>query len=190
MKRIALITALLLAAALAGPTPAAAQVSISININRQPSWGPSGYDFVRFYYFPELNIYYDVESGLFYVHTGRIWRSYRNLPRRYRHHDLYVTYKVVINQDRPWTNNSAHVRQYASYKSNRSQVPIRDSCDERYNNSRSQPAVSGRGSSGRNDRSVRSSESRSSSSGRNSGNSSRGNSTGNNNSSRNSSRGR
>ena len=32
---------------------------ISINIDKQPAWGPYGYDCAAFYYMPEINIYYD-----------------------------------------------------------------------------------------------------------------------------------
>ena len=44
---------------------AEAQVRININIDMQPAWGPSGYDYAEYYYIPEINIYYDVLSRMF-----------------------------------------------------------------------------------------------------------------------------
>ena len=39
---------------------ASAQVKVGVNINigSQPEWGPRGYDYVEYYYLPDIEMYY------------------------------------------------------------------------------------------------------------------------------------
>jgi hypothetical protein len=114
-----------------------AQVSIRININHQPAWGPSGYDRADFYYFPDLNIYYDVNSSVFYYLSGSRWASNRYLPSRYSRYDFYKMHKVVMNNGpRPWLRNRDHRREYMRFRGDRSQTPIRLSNNRRYDQSK------------------------------------------------------
>jgi len=114
-----------------------AQVSIRININHQPAWGPSGYDRADFYYFPDLNIYYDVNSSMFYYLSGSRWASNRYLPSRYSRYDFYKMHKVVMNNGpRPWLRNRDHRREYMRFRGDRSQTPIRFSNNRRYDQSK------------------------------------------------------
>lgn len=114
----------------------AQHVSINININSQPAWGPVGYDYVDYYYFPDINVYYHVNSGRYhYLDRGR-WIVSRYLPGIYANYDLYGLYKVVLNVNNPWKYNSRHRRDYRRYVGYRGQVVIRDSRDARYYNSR------------------------------------------------------
>lgn len=114
----------------------AQSINISINIGRQPAWGPVGYDYVGYYYFPDIDIYYNVNSGIFYYPDRGRWVSVRYLPPRYRHYDLYGLYKVVLNVNDPWRYHHIHYRDYAKYKGYRKQLVIRDSRDMRYRDSR------------------------------------------------------
>ena len=128
MKKILLISTILLSF---GFYKAGAQVSVNINIGRQPVWGPVGYDYVDYYYLPDMDVYYDVPRGLFvYFDLGR-WNFAPALPARYGRYDLYHSYKVVINQRDPWLRNSYYRSHYASYRG-RFQPVIRDSRDNRY----------------------------------------------------------
>lgn len=111
-------------------------VSVNVNLHKQPAWGPVGYDYAAFYYFPDLNIYFDVNNGLFYYPYRGNWAHSRYLPDKYHKHDLYVMYKVVLNEYRPWANNRMHKRHYSAYKKNRNQIVIRNSYDRRYEASR------------------------------------------------------
>jgi len=115
----------------------AQQVNININIGNQPAWGPVGYDYAHYYYFPDINVYYDVFTQVFYYPKGRRWIASRYLPNSYARYDLYYLYKVVINDPDPWLVNRYHKREYARYRGVRTQVVIRDSRDNRYNTSRS-----------------------------------------------------
>lgn len=95
----------------------AQNVNVSINIGNQPSWGPVGYKYARYYYFPDINCYYDINRKFFYFLSGNRWRSGRYLPSRYQKYDLYNIYKVVINnQQEPWLHNRRHISAYGRYK--------------------------------------------------------------------------
>ncbi|MDR1675553.1 MAG: hypothetical protein LBR86_03680 [Tannerella sp.] len=141
MKRWVVISGLALATGLfhAGDTAAqAVSVQVNINIDRQPAWGPAGYDYAAFYYFPELNVYFDVDRALFYYLDGRRWISGFYLPLSYRRYDLYRMYKVVLNHDpNPWIHNRLHRRDYGRFRHNRSQVAIRHAKEHRYGRARS-----------------------------------------------------
>ncbi|MDF2438423.1 MAG: hypothetical protein K0Q95_2799 [Bacteroidota bacterium] len=102
MKSIRLIIAsitLLLAGSLQ------AQVSVNVNIGSPPQWGPAGYTDVRYYYLPDVEAYYDVQSSMFIYFGNGIWIHERYLPGPYRNYDLYGGYKVVMTDyrgDRPY----------------------------------------------------------------------------------------
>lgn len=134
-----LMIALFLVIGMVATKEANAQVNVNINIGNQPAWGPTGYDYVNFYYLPEINCYYDVMRGQFIYLSGSRWIYTRSLPSRYRSYNLYNTYKVVVNQPRPYRYNRNHMREYARYRSMHNQPVIRDSRDTRYYQSRQHP---------------------------------------------------
>ena len=137
MKKILIAICILFSVSLYNSTASAQSVTISVNIDKQPSWGPSGYDYANFYYFPDLDIYYDIANSLFYYSSGGKWISAQYLPNKYRKYDLYSLYKVVINQSNPWNQNKTHKKSYSEYKGDKTQTPIRNSNDSRYNTSKS-----------------------------------------------------
>lgn len=130
MKKI--IIALALFAATGFYQETAAQVRVNINIGTQPIWGPTGYDYAPYYYLPELDVYYDVQNRLYYYQNRNRWISAAQLPVQYSRYNLYITYKVVLNESRPWLRNKAIRGQYAGYRNRHDQVVIRDSRDVRY----------------------------------------------------------
>jgi hypothetical protein len=111
-----------------------AQMSISfgINVDRQPVWGPTGYDHVEYYYMPDIDVYYNVPQQRFFYNQGGRWISGSSLPSRYRGHDLYNSYKVVINERTPYRNAQKYRTQYASLRDRHDQQSIRDSREEKY----------------------------------------------------------
>lgn len=62
----AVIAVVLLIGAINVPAKAEADVSISFNVDRQPVWGPTGYDYVEYYYFPDMDVYYYVPGHRYY----------------------------------------------------------------------------------------------------------------------------
>lgn len=141
MKKFILAFALLIGATSLCNTVEAQNINISINIGRQPAWGPVGYDYAGYYYFPDIDIYYDVNVGLFYFMDRGRWISARYLPYAYRNYDLYRLYKVVLNVHQPWRYHNTHYRNYAKYRGHKSVLVIRDSRDVRYRDSRNNRVV-------------------------------------------------
>jgi len=92
------------------------QLSVRVNIGTPPSWGPAGYNGIRYYYLPDIESYYDVNNSMFIYYQGNRWIHSRNLPARYRNYDLYNGYKVVMNDyrgNRPYDNFRQYRIKYA-----------------------------------------------------------------------------
>lgn len=136
MKKFIIAFALLVGLSSFNSTTDAQNINVSINIGSQPAWGPVGYDYAGYYYFPDIDCYYDVNMGMYYYYDRGVWVSARYLPYAYRNYDLYGLYKVVLNVNRPWRYNSIHRRDYGRYVGYRNQMVIRDSRDYRYRDSR------------------------------------------------------
>lgn len=111
------------------PFQAKAQVSINVNIGSQPLWGPVGYDYVDYYYMPDIECYYHVPKRQFIYMEGSRWRFSASLPSRYRNYDLYGGYKVVVNSYRNFDHDRSY---YSGYRNHRGQRIIRYSDDSRY----------------------------------------------------------
>lgn len=95
---------------------AQAQVSVNVNIGTPPPWGPVGYTEVRYYYLPDVEAYYDVQSSMFIYFGGGVWVHRTYLPSRYRSYDLYSGYKVVMTDyrgDAPYSNFNEYKTKYA-----------------------------------------------------------------------------
>ena len=69
----------------------------------------------RFYYFPELNIYHDVQKNEYiYPKNNGKWTESRRLPREYNRYNLYSMYKVPIyEKNNPQRYNRQHINKYA-----------------------------------------------------------------------------
>jgi len=132
MKKLVLFAAVLMVS-LFGINNAKAQVSLNINIGAQPVWGPTGYNHVDYYYFPDINAYYYVPTAQYIYPNGGRWVWVSNLPAQYRNFDLYRAYKVVINEPKPYLRNNIYVTRYSKYKNyGGRQAIIRDSRDTKY----------------------------------------------------------
>jgi len=116
MKKILLAIAIIVTTA--GTQQATAQIRLNINVNlgSQPEWGPAGYDYVEYYYMPEPDIYYYVPSSQYVYLSNGQWIFANSLPARYSSYNLYTTYKVVINEPRPYLRHSVYQSRFARYK--------------------------------------------------------------------------
>ncbi len=123
---------LLVAVLLSSTLNAQISISLGFNIDRQPAWGPTGYDHVEYYYLPDIEVYYNVPQHRYYYNQGGRWISSSSLPSRYRGFDLYNSYKVVVNEPAPYRNHNKYREQYSSFKGRHDQQPIRDSRDSKY----------------------------------------------------------
>ncbi|MBS1530285.1 MAG: hypothetical protein JSU01_08255 [Bacteroidetes bacterium] len=134
MKKIIFAVATLTSLLLFKPAHAQVHISLGVNINAQPEWGPIGYDHADYYYMPDIGVYYDVPAHQYIYLSNGVWVRHAYLPYRWRDYDLYHGYKVVINQPRPWMHDDDFRERYAGYRGRHDQVIIRDSHDERYRN--------------------------------------------------------
>lgn len=92
-----------------------AQVSVNINIGSPPEWGPVGYTEVRYYYLPDVEAYYDIQTSMFIYFGDGVWLHRAYLPGRYRNYDLYGGYKVVMTDyygDAPYSNFKEYKMKY------------------------------------------------------------------------------
>lgn len=115
------------------------KVDLNFNIGSQPVWGPTGYDYVEYYYLPDIDVYYSVPHHRYYYFEGDQWRSSPSLPPRYHDYDAFHSYKVVINERDPWRHHEAYREKYAPLRGRRDQEIIRDSRDSRYFVNRGHP---------------------------------------------------
>jgi hypothetical protein len=112
--------------------PTKAQISVNVNISSQALWGPVGYDYVDYYYLPEADVFYYVPTAQFIYWNGGQQVFVNSLPPSF-HIDLYNTYKVIVNEPKPYMNHGYYVSNYAKYKrGGPKQRIIRDSDDQRY----------------------------------------------------------
>ncbi|MCE3296828.1 MAG: hypothetical protein K0R65_2542 [Crocinitomicaceae bacterium] len=101
-----------------------AQVSVNININAQPAWGPVGYDYVEYYYLPDIGVYYNVPYNKYIYWDGGRWLWVSALPARYSYYNFYSGYKVVINEPNPYRYNQVHRVKYKKYKNHHGQQNV------------------------------------------------------------------
>ena len=134
MKKIILSAAILLSCFTAKMASAQVSIGLGINIGSQPDWGPVGYDYVNYYYMPDIDAYYDVPAHNYIYFENNVWVHRRYLPVRYRNYNMYNGYKVVINDRNPWVRNTYYRDHYYGYRGRHDQVIIRNSRDVRYAN--------------------------------------------------------
>jgi hypothetical protein len=109
-----LMGAAILVAGLMSVQSSEAQVRVGININigDQPRWRAPGYDYVEYYYLPDIETYYYVPQRQFiYLSNGR-WVFASSLPYRYRNYDLYAGHKVVINRPNAYYYHNEYRTKY------------------------------------------------------------------------------
>jgi len=101
---------------------AQAQVVVNVNLGSAPQWGPAGYTDVRYYYLPDIEVYYDIQTSMFIYFGNGVWIQRSYLPSRCRGYDLYGGYKVVMQNyhgNYPYTHFNEHKMKYAKgYRGN------------------------------------------------------------------------
>ncbi len=132
MRRIFVFMLALFVLCAVGSAYAQLHISVNFNLNTQPAWGPVGYDYVDYYFLPDIDVYYSVPLHLFYFYDEGRWISRERLPERYHDYDLYRSYKVVVNERDPWRHNRYFREKYSSDRDRHDQEVIRDSRDPRY----------------------------------------------------------
>lgn len=72
------------------------QVAVNVNMGTPPAWGPAGYSDVRYYYLPDMEVYYDVQRSNFIYLCDNRWVYRTSLPVQYKNYNLYRGYKVPL----------------------------------------------------------------------------------------------
>jgi hypothetical protein len=139
MKKIITGTMLILCILCFKQANAQLSISLNLNIDNQPAWGPTGYNHVDYYYFPDIDCYYYVPTQQFIYLNGSTWVYSSSLPPQYSNYDLYGGYKVVLNQQKPYLQDNVYRGRYASYKGHKGQAIIRDSHDPKYKKNNNRP---------------------------------------------------
>jgi hypothetical protein len=116
-----------------------AQFSVRVNLASQPMWGPVGYDYVEYYYMPDIQVYYNVQRHRYvYMEHGR-WVSRSYLPQSYRNYDVYNARKVVINERKPYLHHNTYKARYSETNDYSDQKSIRDSREVKYYQNKNHP---------------------------------------------------
>lgn len=134
MKKLVFTAAILFSCLSFKFADAQIHVNLGLNIKSQPAWGPVGYDHADFYYLPDIGVYYNLASHRFIYFDRGQWTYTTNLPPRYGNFDLYHSYKVVINEPKPWLHDRVYKVKYAGFRGRHDQIVIRDSRDAKYRN--------------------------------------------------------
>jgi hypothetical protein len=134
MKKLIFTAAILLSCFSFKVADAQVRINLGLNIGSQPEWGPVGYDHAEYYYLPDIGVYYNVARHRYIYFYNGTWVHTDALPARYANFDLYHSYKVVLNEQRPWLNDRAYRAKYAGFRGRHDQVVIRDSHDQKYRN--------------------------------------------------------
>lgn len=88
---------------------------VSVTIGTPPPWGPAEAPGIRFYYLPDIQMYFDVNTGEYIYSSGGSWIHTTVLPHAYRHYDFYNAYKVPLRDyhgERPWENHGDYHKNY------------------------------------------------------------------------------
>ncbi len=117
-KKLVLATVLLLSASMFSgcmtlvPTRMAPTTSYE-----NPQWAPPYYSGARYYYLPDLELYYDLSSREYiFLMDGR-WNFSPYVPAMYRNYDLNNCFSIVMNVDvyKPWLHHQYYVSHYPRY---------------------------------------------------------------------------
>ena len=82
-----------------------------------PSWAPPYAGGVRYYYLPDIEVYYDLSDQEFiYLDNGQ-WLFSPVLPSMYSGFDLYNGFVIALNLDvfQPWMHHQYYVSHYPRY---------------------------------------------------------------------------
>ncbi len=81
-----------------------------------PAWAPAnGYrDKTRHIYFPQQNIYFDLQKEVYMYDDGGVWFIIKSVPESYKNVNLKNSPQVqlFLNSDVPFTENVAHQIKY------------------------------------------------------------------------------
>jgi hypothetical protein len=97
-------------------------VSSGTTVVGPPVWAPAhGFrSQMRYYYVPDIRLYYDTFTGAYIWHDGYIWQRSMMVPAMYSGYNFRNAYAFQINYrgTTPYRDNYRHHRQYVARNSN------------------------------------------------------------------------
>lgn len=95
---------------------ASAQFSVSVNVGSRPQYHNRYENPVSYYYLPEIEAYYDVNSAVFIYDSPRGWVRTGYLPEYCRNYDVNRGYKVAVSYTgrNPYVNFNYDRQRYYS----------------------------------------------------------------------------
>lgn len=92
------------------------RVSVTVAYTK-PVWGPTYYTGVRYYYFPDIEVYYDLSTSEYVFFREGRWIVSPTLPPMYSGFDLRSGFVVSLNTSvyRPWLRHSYYCSHYPRY---------------------------------------------------------------------------
>lgn len=110
--------AAIFALAIAGITACDTPFRITTGITYEnPGWAPPYYSGARYYYFPDIETYYDLSDHSFvYLDNGQ-WLYAPTLPPVYSGFDLFTGFVITLNINvfEPWKHHHYYVAHYPRY---------------------------------------------------------------------------
>ncbi|WP_130734142.1 hypothetical protein [Flavobacterium sp. J27] len=103
-------------------------VSVSINANANRAYAPeyrhvhtarcNHYEAVEYYYYPEIEAYFDINSSVYIYYTSNGWVRSKTLPRYCNQYDVRRGYRVALDYHghKPYTYFNNHKRKYKAKK--------------------------------------------------------------------------
>jgi hypothetical protein len=95
-----------------------AQISVSVNLGSRPQYHNRFENQVPYYYLPEIEAYYDMNSAVYIYYGPRGWVRSTYLPEYCRNYDVNRGYKVALNYNgrNPYVNFKYDKQKY--YRNN------------------------------------------------------------------------
>ena len=99
----------------------AQRVSVNININSRPNNEHGHYEdshhyenVVDYYYYPEIEVYFDVQSCMYIYFASNGWIKSRYLPRHCSSYNIQRGYRVVLDYhgNSPYNDFHHHKKRY------------------------------------------------------------------------------
>ena len=88
-----------------------AQTGNNVNAGTSSTWCPTEQNGVRYYYMPDVEAYYNLQSSMFIYREKSGWVEKANLPERFSSYDLNCGYKIMVTGN---INFDSHKTKYAN----------------------------------------------------------------------------
>ena len=91
--------------------------TVTTSSYENPQWAPPYYSGARYYYLPDLELYYDLSTREYIYLLDGQWNFSPYVPAMYRNYDLENCFCVVMNVNvyKPWLHHQYYLSHYPRY---------------------------------------------------------------------------